>query len=200
MSPLAPGGIFAALLVGVLFTRMEGHWILAIAMLSFCVGNLLMCLAPVHQTYWAMVFPATVLVVFGPGKHFLNCTLHVWLILLSIDLSFASGSLIISNAVEHDLQGSAGGLVNTIVNYSLSIGKLLALTVFNIWRSSRSWNGGDCWEIWKQQRRECPQRLPWSLLLRYMHIVRWIPDSSSLCTDQQYGLILDRNCVAHLSG
>lgn len=37
--------------------------------------------------------------------------------------------MIISNAVEQDLQGTAGGLVTTIVNYSLSIGLGMAGTV-----------------------------------------------------------------------
>lgn len=40
---------------------------MAMSMMSFCVGNLLMSLTPVHQTYWAMVFPAVLLVCFGPG-------------------------------------------------------------------------------------------------------------------------------------
>lgn len=45
------------------------------------------------------------------------------------DMSFPSGTLILSNSMHHHHQGLAGSLVNTVVNYSISIGLGLAGTV-----------------------------------------------------------------------
>jgi hypothetical protein len=67
MMTLAPFGALAALAVIWLFPRVAGHWILAIALFAFFVGNLLMSLTPADQTFWAMIFPAEILIVFGPG-------------------------------------------------------------------------------------------------------------------------------------
>jgi hypothetical protein len=44
-------------------------------------------------------------------------------------MSFPSGTLILSNAMPREHQGLAASLVNTIVNYSISIGLGLAATV-----------------------------------------------------------------------
>lgn len=111
MSPLIPGGAAAALSLIYLMPRVKAHWIFAIAMLSFFAGDILVALAPVNQIYRAMIFPAMVLVNPGP------------------DLSFASGQLIVSNAVLKEDQGSAAGIVLTLVSYSISIGLGMAGTV-----------------------------------------------------------------------
>ena len=44
-------------------------------------------------------------------------------------MSFPSGILILSNAMPHKDQGVAGSLVNTVVNYSISMGLGIAGTV-----------------------------------------------------------------------
>lgn len=46
-----------------------------------------------------------------------------------MDMSFPAGTLIMSNAMEKHHQGMAASLVNTIVNYSISIGVGIAGTV-----------------------------------------------------------------------
>ena len=46
-----------------------------------------------------------------------------------MDMSFPAGALIMSNAVEKRHQGMAASLMNTIVNYSISIGVGIAGTV-----------------------------------------------------------------------
>ena len=46
-----------------------------------------------------------------------------------MDMSFPAGTLIMSNAVEKRHQGMAASLVNTVVNYSISIGVGIAGTV-----------------------------------------------------------------------
>jgi len=67
-----------------------------------------MALTPPEQTYWAMTFPTTVIITFGP------------------DLAFASASLIASDSVPDGLQGVAGSFINTVVNYSIAIGLAFA--------------------------------------------------------------------------
>lgn len=44
-------------------------------------------------------------------------------------MSFPSGTVILSNSMHHQHQGLAGSLVNTVVNYSISIGLGFAGTV-----------------------------------------------------------------------
>jgi general stress protein CsbA len=46
-----------------------------------------------------------------------------------MDMSFPAGTLIMSNAVAKKHQGMAASLVNTVVNYSISIGVGVAGTV-----------------------------------------------------------------------
>ncbi|GAA6029079.1 hypothetical protein JCM8097_001583 [Rhodosporidiobolus ruineniae] len=111
MITLAPMGIVGALSVLWFKAHVPGHWTLCVAMGCFFVPNLLMGLTPRYQTFWAMIFPAELIVVFGS------------------DLSFASGALIITNSVPPSMAGIAGGLVNLIVNYSMSIGLGIAGTV-----------------------------------------------------------------------
>lgn len=66
---------------------------------------------PPHQVYWAQTFVVTLIIPWG------------------MDMSFPAGTLIMSNAVEKRHQGMAASLVNTVVNYSISIGVGIAGTV-----------------------------------------------------------------------
>jgi predicted MFS family arabinose efflux permease len=111
MSPLPPVGVVAALSLIWIFPRFEGHWILGGALTSFFVGNLLMATAPRHQSWWANVFVSQLIETFGS------------------DWSFASGSLIIANSVPQNVQGTASGLVQVIVNYSIALGLGMAGTI-----------------------------------------------------------------------
>lgn len=45
------------------------------------------------------------------------------------DMSFPSGTLILSNSMPREHQGVAGSLVNTVVNYSIALGLGFAGTV-----------------------------------------------------------------------
>ena len=81
------------------------------SMLAFCVGTVLLATGPVQQTYWANTFVAMLVVCFG------------------MDLSFPSGVIVLSNAMPPEHQGLAASLVNTVVNYSISIGLGMAGTV-----------------------------------------------------------------------
>lgn len=74
------------------------------SMFAFLAAQVLLALTPIHQTYWAMTFPAVTIASLGP------------------DLSFASASLIVSDQVDRKMQGAAGSFVNTVVNYSIGLG------------------------------------------------------------------------------
>ncbi|KAJ5574188.1 MFS transporter [Penicillium hispanicum] len=111
MVPLVIGGLFATASVGMLIPKVPAQYIFGVSMFSFFVGNLLMSFAPYAQSYWALVFPACLLVVGGP------------------DLSFASSAILISNSVLPEEQGVAGSFISTVVQYSLALGLGIAATV-----------------------------------------------------------------------
>lgn len=67
--------------------------------------------APVGQSYWYQAFWSSVITPWG------------------MDMSFPAATLILSNAVAKEHQGIAASLINTVVNYSISVGLGLAGTV-----------------------------------------------------------------------
>lgn len=111
MAPVVIGGFLAMVSVGLFISKVPAQYIFGISMFSFLIGNLLMSFADYSRVYRAFIFPACLLVVGGP------------------DLSFASSSIIISNAVLPEEQGVAGSFISTVVQYSISIGLGIAATV-----------------------------------------------------------------------
>ncbi|KAK1926475.1 MFS transporter [Papiliotrema laurentii] len=114
MAPCGPTGALAALIIPSLITRVPGHLIFLASMIAFLIGNVMMSVAPPHITYWAVQFPSLLIVIFGPG---------------TLDMSFSTGQLIVSNSVPREFQGIAAGIVSMITNYSMSIGLGMAGTV-----------------------------------------------------------------------
>jgi hypothetical protein len=55
-------GTLGAILVGWLIPRLSAQWILAFGLAAVLISNLLLAAMPDQQTYWAQVFPATILV------------------------------------------------------------------------------------------------------------------------------------------
>lgn len=102
--PAALSGIAAAALAIYCLSRYALNIIFAIAMACFLIGQLLLALTPIHQTYWAMSFPTTIIICFGP------------------DISFAVAAMVASDSVEERDQGVAGSWVNTVVNYCVALG------------------------------------------------------------------------------
>ena len=84
---------------------------MTIALCMFLVGATLVATLPVHQIYWAQLFVTGIVAPFG------------------MDMSFPSATLIVSDSVDKAHQGVAASLVNTIVNYSISLGLGFAGTV-----------------------------------------------------------------------
>ncbi|KAM0713607.1 hypothetical protein Q7P37_010569 [Cladosporium fusiforme] len=111
LSPLVISGIVAALTTGFLLGHIRPPWLMMIAMIAFLTSSILMATAPVHQTYWAQIFVTCILAPFG------------------MDMSFPAATLILSNAVSREHQGVAASLINTVVNYSISLGLGFAGTV-----------------------------------------------------------------------
>ncbi|CZT44528.1 related to Drug resistance protein YOR378W [Rhynchosporium secalis] len=102
-SPVALSGLLASLTAGYLFSRFHVAYIMVGAMLCFVTGQILLATAAVSQTYWAQTFAAILVMPWG------------------MDMSFPAGTIILSNGMPREHQGIAASLVNTVVNYSISL-------------------------------------------------------------------------------
>jgi MFS family permease len=111
LCPVAISGFIAAITTGHVISKIGPGWVMLISMLAFLTGSILVATMPVHQIYWAQSFLVTLIIPWG------------------MDMSFPAGTLIMSNAVARKHQGMAASLVNTVVNYSISIGVGIAGTV-----------------------------------------------------------------------
>ena len=109
--PVAITGALASVTTGILLGRLRPAWVMMIALTAFTVGVILIATAPVDQTYWAQTFVCTMIIPWG------------------MDMSFPAATLILSNAVSKEHQGVAASLVNTVVNYSISLSLGFAGTI-----------------------------------------------------------------------
>ncbi|KAJ5797314.1 uncharacterized protein N7503_006610 [Penicillium pulvis] len=110
-SGAAASGAAAALITGFLLGRLPPSVIMFFAMASFTAGLSIFATVPVNQIYWAQALVASLITPFG------------------MDMSFPSGTLILSNSMHRHHQGLAASLVATTVNYSISLGLGFAGTV-----------------------------------------------------------------------
>lgn len=109
---VAISGALASTLTGFLLHFHVKSGILMVgSMCAFILGLILFALTPVNQTYWALTFVSLLVMPFG------------------MDISFPAGNLVLSDSVPSHLQGAAASLVNTLLNYSISIGLGIAGTV-----------------------------------------------------------------------
>ncbi|KAF2104012.1 MFS general substrate transporter [Rhizodiscina lignyota] len=111
LCPVAITGLCAALSTGYMLTKVGPAGTMTAALTFFTVGIILLATTPVGQIYWAQTFVGTILTPFG------------------MDMSFPAACVILSNAVPRRHQGIAASLVNTVVNYSISLGLGFAGTV-----------------------------------------------------------------------
>ena len=109
--PPTLSGLCAAIATGLVMHKLGPGAAILISMFPFCIGNILVATMPVHQTYWAQLFVALVVMPWG------------------MDMSFPAASIITSNSMPREHQGMAASLVTTIVNYSISLGLGFAGTV-----------------------------------------------------------------------
>ncbi|KAI9042459.1 MFS transporter [Aspergillus affinis] len=107
----SPSGALAALTTGFLLSRLPASVIMFCSMCAFTAGLAIFATVPVDQTYWAQAFVVSLITCWG------------------MDMSFPSGTLILSNSMPRQHQGLAASLVTTTVNYSISMGLGFAGTV-----------------------------------------------------------------------
>ena len=78
-------------------------YIMTVAVLAFCTGNIILVTMSIDQLYWTQAFWAVLVMPFG------------------MDLSFPATTIIMSNQVLRERQGIAVTIVAAIVDYSISI-------------------------------------------------------------------------------
>lgn len=111
LCPAAISGALASVVTGYLLQRLRAAYVMVLAMIFFMIGIILLTTCPVDQIYWAQIFVCVIIIPWG------------------MDMSFPAATLILSNAVKKTHQGIAASLVNTCVNYSISLGLGFAGTV-----------------------------------------------------------------------
>ncbi|KAM0126473.1 hypothetical protein ACHAP3_009283 [Botrytis cinerea] len=111
VSPTTISGLCASLTTGKILSKVPASTVMMIAMTGFLIGSILMATVPINQTYWAQTFVACVVTPWG------------------MDMSFPAATILLSDSMHKDHQGLAASLVNTVVNYSISIGLGIAGTV-----------------------------------------------------------------------
>jgi MFS family permease len=109
--PIAISGILAAGCTGLALSHFRASTVMVISMTAFLTGGIIFATVPVHQTYWAQTFVAIIVFPWG------------------MDMSFPAATIVLSRAMPRRHQGLAASLVNTFVNYSISIGLGFAGTV-----------------------------------------------------------------------
>ncbi|KAK5155286.1 hypothetical protein LTS14_006241 [Recurvomyces mirabilis] len=110
-TPICVSGLCAAIATGLALTYLRASTVMLIAMAAFFVGGIIFATMPVEQTYWAQTFVGTVILPWG------------------MDMSFPAAAIILSSTMPQKHQGLAASLVNTFVNYAISIGLGLGGTV-----------------------------------------------------------------------
>lgn len=109
--PAVLAGLLAAGMTGFMLTHTPVSFVMMISMLAFCVGIVIACFQPIQQSYWAQTFVSILIMPFG------------------MDMSFPAATVILSNHMPPEHQGLAASLVNTVVNYSISMALGIAGTV-----------------------------------------------------------------------
>ena len=110
-SVVAVSGLCAAITTGFVISHLRISLVMLMAMTAFTVGGILFATMPVDQTYWAQTFVGLIILPWG------------------MDMSFPAGTIVVSRAMPKKQQGVGASLVNTVVNYSISIGLGIAGTV-----------------------------------------------------------------------
>jgi MFS family permease len=111
VAPVAISGLLAAVTTGILLSKTTPQVIMVLSMFAFFLGTTLIATAPVDQVYWAQTFFSVIITPWG------------------MDMSFPAAAILLSSKVGREHQGVAMSLVNTVLNYSISVGLGLAGTV-----------------------------------------------------------------------
>ncbi|KAH7142585.1 major facilitator superfamily transporter [Dactylonectria estremocensis] len=109
--PIAISGVLTAVTTRLILSHFRASTVMVLSMTAFLTAGIIFTTVPVHQTYWAQTFVA--IIIFPRG----------------MDMSFPAATIVLSRAMPRRHQGLAASLVNTFVNYSISIGLRFAGTV-----------------------------------------------------------------------
>ena len=124
--PVSLCGLIASGMTGFMLTHTPVSFTMLVSMCAFCIGSVIAGTQPVRQTYWAQTFVSMLIMPFG------------------MDMSFPAASIILSNHMPAEHQGLAMSLVNTVLNYSISIALGIAGTVeVNVAKPGRNTNPND---------------------------------------------------------
>ncbi|XXH00823.1 hypothetical protein Hte_007174 [Hypoxylon texense] len=110
-SPIPASGFAASITTGIILSKVRSSVVMVMSMTFFLVGVILVAVAPVDQTYWAQTFVCSLVIPWG------------------MDMSFPAGTIIMSQSLPKEHQGVAASLINTVVNYSVSLSLGFAGTV-----------------------------------------------------------------------
>lgn len=110
-APVVVSGLLASVAAGFLLSHTKVSYVLLMATVSFLIGQILLATVPAGQTYWAQTFVSNIIMPWG------------------MDMSFPSATIIVSNSTPKDDQGMASSLVNTTVNFSISLSLGIAGTI-----------------------------------------------------------------------
>lgn len=110
-SPVTLMGFVAAMSTAYILNKIHPSWVMVLAMIATLVGTVLPATAPEDQIYWAQPFVTLILMPWG------------------MDMSFPAGTLQLSDRMSKEHQGVSASLVNTVVNYSISLALGIAGTV-----------------------------------------------------------------------
>jgi MFS family permease len=128
--PVAISGLCAALTTGELLQFIPPGFVMLISMTAFTAGTVVLATLPVDRIYWAGIFISCVIMPWGMVCDFNTTSVSKFTDKTDLqDMSFPSGCIILSNNMAREHQGIAASLVNTAVNYSISIGLGMAGTV-----------------------------------------------------------------------
>lgn len=111
VSPVAISGLCAAITTGLMLSHFRPSTVILISMAAFLSGGIIFGTMPVDQIYWAQTFVGFIVLPWG------------------MDMSFPAATIVLSRAMPREHQGLAASLVNTFINYSISIGLGFAGTV-----------------------------------------------------------------------
>ncbi|KAL4901593.1 hypothetical protein BDW74DRAFT_71365 [Aspergillus multicolor] len=110
-TPVTIMGLVAAMATVVVLKYLHPSWVMVIALVATIVGTVLPATAPEHQSYWGQIFACLMIMAWG------------------LDLSFPAATLQLSDHMRREHQGVSASLVNTVVNYSISLALGFAGTV-----------------------------------------------------------------------
>lgn len=110
-SPIAVSGFAASVTTGIILKKVRTSVVMVLSMSCFVIGVTLVATVPVHQSYWIQTFICSLVIPWG------------------MDMSFPAATIIMSTTIPKEHQGVAASLVNTFVNYSISLGLGFAGTV-----------------------------------------------------------------------